>query len=389
VLAAFLSNDTERISDILGHDKGDLKIEITLSSRASPRGNTSRIVYQSGLIEETMAPIPVLAIPDVRWLDRTTSSFSREDKEPDDLARYGYRHFLYDLPISGLIQTTLSQACIDALPSRSFLLSPRRLKTVPILGLIETTITALSGSGFSFHRIEPTGSAGRFSIDVITEAQPDPVPLQLVSQGTLSVVAIVVLIYNYLRVIARANGISSPQQAPGLVIIDELDAHLHPAWQSSIVDLLRESFPNIQFVCAAHSPLVVAGSLENEVGVLRRGETGKFSMQNIASDFVGWKAEDILRRVFDVEDQNPTFHRYVAMAPRRDALMEEARQLSAGKNLPVLDEIRLQRLLRDIHYIDMAREMQKQQSQTEFFLARARQMKDRADDPDTERTLNM
>jgi predicted ATP-binding protein involved in virulence len=239
--------------------------------------------------------------------------------------------------------------------------------------MIETIISRLSGTKFSFVRIEPTGTAGKWWIDVVTEAQPIPVPLQLASQGTLSVVAIVGLIFEYLKVVAPTSNVKEPQNAPGLVIIDEVDAHLHPVWQSSVVDLLRESFPNVQFICAAHSPLVVAGSLENEVSVLRRGRDDKFQMHNIYSDFVGWKAEDILRTIFDIEDQDPMFNRYAAMAPRRNELTLEAQTLERKQPLSEAESARLQHLLRDIHYIDKTHEMQQRRSEAEYLLVRAQQ----------------
>lgn len=46
----------------------------------------------------------------------------------------------------------------------------------------------------------------------------------------------------------------------GVVLIDELDIHLHPTWQRTISGLLREIFPNIQFIMATHSPLVALGA---------------------------------------------------------------------------------------------------------------------------------
>ena len=51
--------------------------------------------------------------------------------------------------------------------------------------------------------------------------------------------------------------------SPGVVLIDELDLHLHPAWQRQVPALLKESFPEIQFVCSSHSPLIL-GELRRE-----------------------------------------------------------------------------------------------------------------------------
>jgi len=46
--------------------------------------------------------------------------------------------------------------------------------------------------------------------------------------------------------------------APAIVLIDEIDTYLHPKWQSKILDILAESFPNIQFIVTTHSPLVAS-----------------------------------------------------------------------------------------------------------------------------------
>ena len=55
-----------------------------------------------------------------------------------------------------------------------------------------------------------------------------------------------------------------PAAEPAFVLIDELDAHLHPAWQRLLPGLARNHFPRVQFLATSHSPLVA--------GSLRRGE---------------------------------------------------------------------------------------------------------------------
>lgn len=51
-----------------------------------------------------------------------------------------------------------------------------------------------------------------------------------------------------------------PLKEEGVVLIDELDIHLHPVWQRNIASLLREQFPNTQFIVATHSPMITAGA---------------------------------------------------------------------------------------------------------------------------------
>jgi predicted ATPase len=57
----------------------------------------------------------------------------------------------------------------------------------------------------------------------------------------------------------------NPLDEQGVVLIDELDIHLHPTWQRTIAGLLRKTFPNIQFIMATHSPLVAAGAGEDAI----------------------------------------------------------------------------------------------------------------------------
>ena len=60
----------------------------------------------------------------------------------------------------------------------------------------------------------------------------------------------------------------------GLVLIDEIDLHLHPKWQVRIVDGLRRAFPNLQFVATTHSPMVLPSLRADELVVLDEDEDG-------------------------------------------------------------------------------------------------------------------
>jgi len=57
--------------------------------------------------------------------------------------------------------------------------------------------------------------------------------------------------------IANPNATKPLEVGTGVVLIDEIDLHLHPKWQSRVVVILRELFPNIQFVITTHSPLIL------------------------------------------------------------------------------------------------------------------------------------
>jgi uncharacterized protein (TIGR02646 family) len=60
------------------------------------------------------------------------------------------------------------------------------------------------------------------------------------------------------------------EDSEGIVLIDEVDAHLHPRWRIEIIELLRKVFPRVQFILTTHDPLCLVGTLPGEVYILRR-----------------------------------------------------------------------------------------------------------------------
>lgn len=60
------------------------------------------------------------------------------------------------------------------------------------------------------------------------------------------------------------------ENARGIVLIDELETHLHPRWKMRIVQRLRQALPGVQFLASTHDPLCLRGYYDDEVQVLRR-----------------------------------------------------------------------------------------------------------------------
>jgi len=64
----------------------------------------------------------------------------------------------------------------------------------------------------------------------------------------------------------------TPLHGSGIVLIDEIDLHLHPSWQRMVITKLREIFPNVQFIMTTHSPLVLQGVQRENIRVLIDGK---------------------------------------------------------------------------------------------------------------------
>ncbi len=107
----------------------------------------------------------------------------------------------------------------------------------------------------------------------------EPIPLKDLSDGYRSMLALSI---DLLRWIIKAfPDARDPMQCPGVVLIDELDAHLHPEWQRHIGHWLCNKFPNIQFIVATHSAFLaqVPGSERSNISGMPSDE--KFLGNNI------------------------------------------------------------------------------------------------------------
>lgn len=61
---------------------------------------------------------------------------------------------------------------------------------------------------------------------------------------------------------------NAPKQTPGIVLIDEVDMHLHPKWQQTVLTDLTKAFPNIQFIVTTHSPQVLSTVKKEQIRIL-------------------------------------------------------------------------------------------------------------------------
>ena len=125
------------------------------------------------------------------------------------------------------------------------------------------------------------------------------VPLNVLSQGTQ---ALIQWCAHFL--IGYAEFYQFPERfddKPAILIIDEIDAHLHPSWQRQILRALTSEFPSLQVFCATHSPLTLSGLKAGQVHLLRRDANGKLTVSRNQTDIEGWSADEIYGSLLGVE----------------------------------------------------------------------------------------
>jgi predicted ATP-binding protein involved in virulence len=174
-------------------------------------------------------------------------------------------------------------------------------------------------------------------------------PLHLYSQGYQAVMGWVGFIVQ--RVFEAYSELPNPLLQPAIIMIDEIDQLLHVKWQQKILNVLIESFPNIQWIITTHSPMVVTGLNQGQVIQLHQNEKGQFFAEPNSVDLWLWQYGDVVRYLFEVipltpEKQEQPLKEKIATLKQLPTLTFEQQQ-----DLPRL-EMQLERVQKSRAFVD-------------------------------------
>ena len=130
------------------------------------------------------------------------------------------------------------------------------------------------------------------------------------------------------------------ESKPAILLIDEIENHLHPTWQRRVIPALLEHFKKLQIFATTHSPFVVGGLRAGQVHLLHRDEKGRVTATTNSEDVVGWTADEILRTMMGVDE--PTDQLTVDRANR-------LRQLRGKETLTPEEDTELNELRRHVN----------------------------------------
>ncbi|MFL5354932.1 AAA family ATPase [Archangium sp.] len=137
------------------------------------------------------------------------------------------------------------------------------------------------------------------------------------------------------RLFERYPDSPNPLAEPAVVLVDEIDLHLHPTWQRQLIGYLTERFPNTQFIVTAHSPLVVQSATDANIVVLKR-EGDHVVIDNDVESIRGWRVDQILTSdLFGLDTARP---------PQIEEFLQERTELLSKPRLTRKDEARLREL---------------------------------------------
>lgn len=149
--------------------------------------------------------------------------------------------------------------------------------------------------------------------ELVVEKNGQVLPLTKLSDGEKSLFALIGDITRRLDLTYAFHQNVNILEMSGVILIDEIEQHLHPSWQRTIIPNLRRTFPNIQFILTTHSPQVLSNVPRENVFILNN-----FKLEKNKPHTEGRDSNALLEDIFDVpsrpeEEQNELSQLYDAI----------------------------------------------------------------------------
>jgi energy-coupling factor transporter ATP-binding protein EcfA2 len=152
----------------------------------------------------------------------------------------------------------------------------------------------IEGQSIAFKSIDPQ------TREISVQTADGVVPLEALSQGTISMLSWVGVLLQRLYEVTPTG--EDPKKRYAIVLIDEIDSHLHPAWQLSVVQSLSKAFEKVQFIATTHSPLVVRGMKVEQVFRFKRNADGVVEQVDVPPDMTMGRPDQVLAgALFEVD----------------------------------------------------------------------------------------
>lgn len=136
-------------------------------------------------------------------------------------------------------------------------------------------------------------------------------PFDTLSDGQRGMVALLADMARRMCLLNPQLGNSVLRDTPGVVLIDELDMHLHPAWQRRLPGVLKQAFPQVQFIAASHSPQIIGELPLEEIWLMRDNQ-----VIGHPEHALGLSSSEVLEELMDSKARNPAIHQQLQAIER-------------------------------------------------------------------------
>lgn len=157
-------------------------------------------------------------------------------------------------------------------------------------------------------------------------------PLSQMSDGYKSTISLIADIAYRMAVLNPQLRENVLKDTDGVVLIDEVDLHLHPAWQQRILSDLTEIFPKVQFIVTTHSPAVL-GSVKSENLIILKD----YKALDATSEIYGNDVNSVLKDIMGVSERIPAIAK---LFEKFDSLLQAKKYDEAERTLDEIDEQR-------------------------------------------------
>jgi len=173
-----------------------------------------------------------------------------------------------------------------------------------------------------------------FAEDTIVAHHADfgRLPVDTLSDGIRNMIGLVADIAHRTARLNPHLGENAATETPGIVLIDEVDMHLHPQWQQVVLPSLEKAFPLVQLIVTTHSPQVLTTVRKENIRVFSCDE-GKWTASEPATSPLGHESGDALAQIMgthprpEIQDLLPDLHTYEQLARSGRGDSAEAREI--------------------------------------------------------------
>lgn len=158
------------------------------------------------------------------------------------------------------------------------------------------------------------------------------IPLNQLSDGYKGMISLVADIAYRMATLNPQLGTEVLTKGDGVVLIDEVDLHLHPAWQQKVIDNLMDIFPEVQFIVSTHAPAIISSVKTDKLRILSNKEVCMTANQVYGKD-----VNSVMKEIMGVNDRPD---KIVELFEEFYRLLSEKKYDEAGAVLDKLDEER-------------------------------------------------
>lgn len=146
------------------------------------------------------------------------------------------------------------------------------------------------------------------STELVARINGEKIPLRFLSDGMRTVASMVADLTFRAFLLNPTLQADAAQKTPGIVLIDELDLHLHPTWQQRIVKDLIRTFPDIQFITTTHAPMILSGTPDRVIRIINRTLVQYYDQYTYGRD-----ANEILNTPMGSSSRNEAIEKRLAL----------------------------------------------------------------------------